>query len=395
MAVRTVPALRRRAADVQFVHGIGLLLVSTALVVNSGSHFAYVAADFIVIMSAQQAVFRVRHLLTVFALAFTFQLACSALRGDFWEPMNLAAIGIFGCGYLLAAIPAIRRIQLQDREIRLRLEAQRVKAALVRLVCFDAFTGLQNRTALQQCLQEFIEAARATGEPFAVLFIDLDRFKEINDTLGHGIGDQVLRAVSRRCEKIVEPRGVLARWGGDEFIALVRGPATVVDDVVERLLAAIAEPARIDEYELRITGSIGIASFPEHGDDPGELVRKADSAMYKAKQDIGVVMPCSRRSSLPPPSGAARFSCSFAKHSRKIASSCIISRSSTRRRGGLYVPRRSFAGSSATERFGSPVTSSRSPRRAASSVNWVGTSCAWRACKRPTGNGTASTWPSA
>jgi diguanylate cyclase (GGDEF)-like protein len=223
MAVRTVPALRRRAADVQFVHGIGLLLVSTALVVNSGSHFAYVAADFIVIMSAQQAVFRVRHLLTVFALAFTFQLACSALRGDFWEPMNLAAIGIFGCGYLLAAIPAIRRIQLQDREIRLRLEAQRVKAALVRLVCFDAFTGLQNRTALQQCLQEFIEAARATGEPFAVLFIDLDRFKEINDTLGHGIGDQVLRAVSRRCEKIVEPRGVLARWGGDEFIALVRG----------------------------------------------------------------------------------------------------------------------------------------------------------------------------
>ena len=151
----------------------------------------------------------------------------------------------------------------------------------------DNLSGLPNRLQFGQTLEQALEQARATGTQLAVMFVDLDHFKRINDRLGHEFGDRLLQYAAQRLSASVSAHDMVARWGGDEFTVLLRetqGPQHV-SEVAERLLRRIEEPFGIDDMSLRMSASIGIASFPGDGQDGQTLLRRADMALYRAKDD--------------------------------------------------------------------------------------------------------------
>jgi len=154
-----------------------------------------------------------------------------------------------------------------------------------RLAYFDSLTGLPNRVSFDRGIRKRLKRAKADGARMAVLFMDLDRFKKINDTLGHGVGDRLLRAVSGRLSGAVHERMLLSRMGGDEFLLLLSEPEDVerAADIAQRLLDEMIAPVVIDGYELVVSASIGISVFPEDGEDLRTLVKNADTAMYSAK----------------------------------------------------------------------------------------------------------------
>jgi diguanylate cyclase (GGDEF)-like protein/PAS domain S-box-containing protein len=150
----------------------------------------------------------------------------------------------------------------------------------------DALTGLPNRLLLHERLGQAIAQAKRTGRRVGVLFIDLDRFKNVNDTLGHRIGDELLKGVSRALAATLRETDLLARLGGDEFMVIVEDfdDAQVLGQVAQKLLDAVSEPLVIEEHELYVTSSIGISIFPDDSDDPEELLKHADVAMYRSKE---------------------------------------------------------------------------------------------------------------
>ncbi|SFR55960.1 PAS domain S-box-containing protein/diguanylate cyclase (GGDEF) domain-containing protein [Marinobacter daqiaonensis] len=148
-----------------------------------------------------------------------------------------------------------------------------------------ALTGLPNRNLLSALLEQAIASAGRTGHNPAIMFIDLDRFKEINDTWGHDTGDGVLQKVSNRLREVLREHDVLARLGGDEFVVLVQNidsPELAVR-VAEKLLATSSEPVIVDGQPFTVTLSIGISLYPEHGRNQRALMKAADLAMYVAK----------------------------------------------------------------------------------------------------------------
>jgi diguanylate cyclase (GGDEF)-like protein len=147
----------------------------------------------------------------------------------------------------------------------------------------DALTGLPNRSALSETLQTALAVAERDQRPLAVMLLDLDDFKSINDTLGHELGDLTLQRVARRLRQVVGESTVLARIGGDEFALLVDGRQAEAEVLAERLLAALDHPLEVDSVALHICASVGIACFPQHGRTSPELIRHADVAMYWAK----------------------------------------------------------------------------------------------------------------
>jgi diguanylate cyclase (GGDEF)-like protein len=148
----------------------------------------------------------------------------------------------------------------------------------------DALTGLPNRSSLSETLQEALNGAADDRRSVAVMLLDLDDFKSINDTLGHELGDIVIQRVARRLEQAAGDSGRLARIGGDEFAVLVHGSQAQAEAVAERLLTALDHPLEADSIALHICASIGIACFPQHGRTAPELMRHADVALYCAKK---------------------------------------------------------------------------------------------------------------
>jgi len=150
----------------------------------------------------------------------------------------------------------------------------------------DRLTGLPNRLSLEQRVDETIDDARRDDRRFALLFVDLDRFQAINDSLGHGVGDELLREVAMRLQDTLRAGDVIARPGGDEFIILL--PRVVhegeVESVAQRLLRALARPLSVRGRELFVNASVGAAIFPDHGRDAEAIVAHADAAMYRAKK---------------------------------------------------------------------------------------------------------------
>ncbi|CAN7404917.1 EAL domain-containing protein [Acidovorax sp. LjRoot38] len=150
----------------------------------------------------------------------------------------------------------------------------------------DVLTELPNRSLCVQRLQMALAQAPITGEKVAVLFIDLDRFKAINDTLGHHIGDGLLRSVAGRLTQAVRSRDTVSRLGGDEFVVVMRdvaGREDVQQLVERRLIPLIRQSHPVEGHELNVSCSVGIAVYPEDGSDIDELMRRADAAMYEAK----------------------------------------------------------------------------------------------------------------
>ena len=164
-------------------------------------------------------------------------------------------------------------------------ERREMERDLRRLAYTDPLTGLPNRALFHDRLNQALVMARRHGSTLAVLFLDLDRFKIINDGLGHGIGDMVLARVAERLRGVLREQDTLARLGGDEFGAVLPEIADPHDTglVAHKLLDALSVPQSISGHELTVGASIGIAVFPDDGNDVQHLLRNADAAMYRAK----------------------------------------------------------------------------------------------------------------
>ena len=166
-------------------------------------------------------------------------------------------------------------------------ERQRAQERIQYLATHDSLTELPNRVMFSQVLNLAINSARRYDRQFAVLFIDLDRFKIINDTLGHEAGDVLLQEMSRRVKDNLRSSDMVARLGGDEFVVLVQEVAEPeqIAIIVRKLLSAIIKPVVILEQECRVTASIGISLYPTDAQDEQSLMKNADLAMYLAKEE--------------------------------------------------------------------------------------------------------------
>ncbi|GEM_PF-475541 len=155
------------------------------------------------------------------------------------------------------------------------------------LAYHDSLTGLPNRAHFDLRINDILELAKNTGQQVAVLFLDLDRFKVINDTLGHAIGDGMLVTIAKRLEQLVDKNVLFARLGGDEFVItlLAKHAREAAEKIAQEILSVIAEPIQVKDYYLNTTASIGIALFPDDATEKDQIIRYADSAMYAAKEN--------------------------------------------------------------------------------------------------------------
>ena len=214
----------------------------------------------------------------------------AALRGEpavfeFSQEGRASSIRHFECRYLPNSGGQVLAIL---RDITARKETD---ARIHRLAYFDALTGLPNREWIRDYIDQALAEARSHHRHLALLYIDLDQFKRVNDTLGHGTGDALLRQVAERLQGVLDQvgsdgvQGQIARLGGDEFMIVLTGlrDAMHAEQAAQRLLAEHAAPYWQASYELVITSSIGIAKYPAHGDDVQSLLKNAEAAMYEAK----------------------------------------------------------------------------------------------------------------
>ncbi len=179
-----------------------------------------------------------------------------------------------------------QRVGELEEEVARRHEAE---ARIMQLATRDALTGLPNRAALMDRLHQGVRAAQRSGNLLAVLFLDLDRFKSINDTLGHDLGDALLQEMALRLSRAVRKRDTVARLGGDEF-AIVLGDLWQVADaeaVAAKIVDVITRPLEVRGHALRVGGSVGVAVYPFQAHDEESLLRHADLAMYHAKESGG------------------------------------------------------------------------------------------------------------
>jgi len=165
-------------------------------------------------------------------------------------------------------------------------ERQEASEWIHRQAYHDALTGLPNRSLFTDRLTQALAQARRSLSALSVLFMDLDLFKRVNDTLGHSIGDRLLKTVATRLSSSVREADTIARVGGDEFIVLLTELANVEDaaKVATKLLDVVGEPFEIEGHTLYVSGSVGISTYPADGDDAETLLRNADTAMYRAKE---------------------------------------------------------------------------------------------------------------
>jgi diguanylate cyclase (GGDEF)-like protein len=155
-----------------------------------------------------------------------------------------------------------------------------------KLATLDVLTGLFNRYSYNNAIERSLKIAKRYNKQFSILFIDLDHFKQINDTLGHHIGDLLLKEVAKKLQSCIRESDILARIGGDEFNVLFEEIASKNDaaQVAKKILTRMAEPFNLESHKLTMTASIGISSYPSDGENLPELLKNADTAMYQAKE---------------------------------------------------------------------------------------------------------------
>ena len=183
--------------------------------------------------------------------------------------------------------PAWLAVSAQDITERRRAEQdlRELTAVLTERAVRDPLTGLANRALLEERLRAALARNTRSGETTAVLFLDLDRFKEVNDTHGHAVGDAVLRTVATRLVGVVRPADTVARLGGDEFVIVIEGGSeTVIEALLPRLRHAFDSPIEVGGRQLRVGASIGVAFSERGSSDPARLLSQADARMYDAKR---------------------------------------------------------------------------------------------------------------
>jgi diguanylate cyclase (GGDEF)-like protein len=166
---------------------------------------------------------------------------------------------------------------------------KRSEASIQYMADHDALTGLPNRTLLGDRLRMAIRRARRNKLQVAVLLLDLDQFKQVNDSLGHQVGDELLLAVARHLRSCLREVDTVARLGGDEFMIVVTDVSDQEDiaPLIGQICRSVSLPLRLEQHEVRVTPSIGGCLFPKDGQDSATLIKKADSAMYQAKASGG------------------------------------------------------------------------------------------------------------
>jgi diguanylate cyclase (GGDEF)-like protein len=179
--------------------------------------------------------------------------------------------------------------QLLERTLRYAIERKQTEIHLARLAHYDQLTDIPNRILFRDRLEHVIHLANRDQTSFALLFIDLNGFKQVNDTFGHDAGDAIIRICAERLSACMRRSDSVARMGGDEFTLLLShiDNHTDVAHIAEKIIALLSEPADIHGYEVVVGCSIGIAIYPQAGRDADTLLKNADMAMYKAKQDEG------------------------------------------------------------------------------------------------------------
>ena len=166
-------------------------------------------------------------------------------------------------------------------------EQKNAERKLLKLANYDSLTGLVNRSLLLDRLEHAIAGARQQSAHVAVLFVDLDRFKGINDSLGHDYGDKLLKVVANRMRNLASDAGTVARLGGDEFVIVIEDMKTTdgLTSFVAQLIESVETPISLANEVLRVSCSVGIAFYPDDATEPAELIKQADVAMYSAKKD--------------------------------------------------------------------------------------------------------------
>jgi len=281
--------------------GAGLVLLLTAAAVDVGA----ILGRFAVSAGPVSAVLLVGYCLWA-AAAFHPSL------GETFEPVPVGSSRVrwpqvlFGLAAVVLAPAAVILEALRGHEIRLPvvLAGSTALSVLVLLHLVwqlhrrvlgedggrhDALTGLPNRALFDDRLDVALAQARRSGESLAVMFLDLDRFKNVNDTLGHDAGNQLLRGAAVRLRRLLREEDTVARWGGDEFTLLLPNIASVEDaeTVAAKILDSFADPFQVQGREIRSNVSVGVAVFPHDGTDRDTLLKNADTAMYRAKGQRG------------------------------------------------------------------------------------------------------------
>lgn len=215
------------------------------------------------------------------ALVHLQELALETAAGLRW--VNITKVPVASADGTVDRVVTLAEDVTQRKADEDRLRA--AQAELQRMALHDALTGLPNRAAFQAHLEQSVQRAAAANDAFAILFIDLDNFKTVNDTLGHEAGDELLREVAARLTQAVRKSDVVCRLGGDEFTVVV-DPLGHPDDVTvvcEHIAQALHRPATIAGRRVQVSGSIGVCVYPRDGGDVSALLRGADLAMYQVK----------------------------------------------------------------------------------------------------------------
>jgi diguanylate cyclase (GGDEF)-like protein len=182
----------------------------------------------------------------------------------------------------------IKLMEFVSQQIATAIERKQAEEKLKFLSLYDYLTKLPNRVLFYDRMKQEIAYAKRERKKFSVMFLDLDNFKEVNDKFGHDIGDQLLQGVAKRFSKVLRKTDTICRLGGDEFIILLPRlvqPKENTVDVVRKIFSSLGEPFSIGENQIYVNTSIGIALYPDDGEEGEILIKSADKAMYLAKKE--------------------------------------------------------------------------------------------------------------
>ncbi|WP_186816442.1 EAL domain-containing protein [Cellulomonas aerilata] len=204
--------------------------------------------------------------------------------GRVWGALTVGADGQGGVD-----TPDVAFLQQVANVLSAALDRQHAETRLRHQADHDVLTRLPNRSLLRSRVDDEVERALLAGHDMALLLLDLDGFKDVNDHLGHAAGDTLLEHLATRLTRTIAGHGTVARLGGDEFAVCVPGPVGEADvtDLAQRILHAVEEPVTLDEMDVRVSGSIGAVLAPTYGTDSSTVLRHADVAMYRAKRAAG------------------------------------------------------------------------------------------------------------
>jgi diguanylate cyclase (GGDEF)-like protein len=215
------------------------------------------------------------------------------LTGEGSESIAVQAMKLGVYDYLtkhnLSSVGLLSAINNALRKGRLQQQLDQANAKIKRMALYDSLTGLGNRYMFEDKIKDLMAIAERKEQPFALFMLDLDRFKDINDSQGHLVGDQVLANVGERLRHFSRSADLIFRTGGDEFIVLIGTGVTEQGTLhfAEKLIEVIRKPISLESGKYSVGLSIGIAIYPEHGNSIKQLIHHADAAMYAAKRNGG------------------------------------------------------------------------------------------------------------